>query len=160
LTFLNNSNLLPESSSNFIYASTYPSKMPPVSRLNIWKITSTNNQIGMVWNTPNYNGRSTFYYYEYQFSSTPTVEISWRDVYDTNYGIANQSSNPLYTDVSFSTINIPVTFTLTCKFDVQAYSIRIRIKGFTRLSSELPDMHPIINRQAISEWSDFATLSL
>jgi hypothetical protein len=160
LTFLNNSNLS-ESSSNFIYASTYPSKMPPISRLNIWKITSTNNQIGMVWNTPNYNGRSTFYYYEYQFSSTPTVETSWLDVYHTTNGIANQSSNALYTDVSFSTINIPVAFTLTCKSNIQAYSIRIRIKGFnTRLPSGLPDMHPITNRQAISEWSNFATISL
>lgn len=148
------------SPANIIYASGYPTNMPPITNLNIWKISNTNNKIGLTWITPHFNGTSAFYYYEYQFSFTPDVSNSWIDVYDPISGIADQNSNSLFADPSVATVNIPVNFTLTCKTDILRYSIRVKIYGFNTLVSGLPNFHPVTARRSQSIWSNHATITL
>jgi hypothetical protein len=126
----------------------------------IWKVTAGNNQIGMFWITPEFNGGSIFYYYNFQYSLTPTIEASWINIYDISNGIATNTGNNLIgPSPSSATPNTAVNFILTCKSIINVnYSIRVRAGGYKTLVNGVPSLHPIPTRQAISEWSQYKTL--
>ena len=158
MTYINNITYA-ESVNNVAYASSLPIKPLSVQYLNIWKISASNNQIGMTWTTPSYNGGATYYYYEYQYSLDTTT---WYDVYDVTNGIAiNTDTNLLGPSSSTSTINTFITFTLTCISTIMRYSLRLRVTGYNTVDgSGNPVFHPDISRRAISDWSGYATIIL
>jgi len=160
-TYLTNVNNIAyvENVNNVAYASALPIKPLIVQYLNIWKISASNNQIGMTWTTPSYNGGATFYYYEYQYSLNT---ITWNDVYDVSNGIAiNTGANLIGPSSLSAAIDTPIRFTLTCKSDIMRYSLRVRVTGYNTLNgSGNPFLHPNIARRATSDWSTFATVIL
>jgi hypothetical protein len=159
MTFINNS-VFTESVNNEIYASIFPIKSEKIQYLDIWKVMAGNNQIGMFWVTPQFNGGATYYYYEYQYSLTPTIESSWKNVYDISNGIATLTGDNLVgPNPSVATINTPVRFTLTCTNIITVnYSIRVRTGGYKTTINGIPSMHPILINRAISDWSEYRTL--
>jgi hypothetical protein len=159
MTFINNT-IFTESVNNEIYASLFPTKSEKPVYFDIWKVISANNQIGMFWITPEFNGGANFYYYNFQYSLTPTIESSWIDVYDISNGIAIRSHNNLIgPSPSYAAPNISVTFILSCKSIINLnYSIRVRSGGYNTTNNGVPNIHSNPIRQAISDWSDYKTL--
>jgi hypothetical protein len=154
-TYLTNVNniLYTENINNVAYASLFPTKPSVVSSLNIWKISAANNQIGMTWTTPINNGNAAFY-------SLNTT--TWYNVYDVTNGIAiNTGTNLAGPSSSTTNISTLITFTLTSTSNIQRYSLRLRVTGYNTVDGVgNPVLNPILTRQAISDWSDFATIIL
>jgi hypothetical protein len=160
-TYLTNINniLYSENVNNLAYASLFPTKPSTVSSLNIWKISASNNQIGMTWTTPIINGNAAFYYYEYYYSLNT---IDWYNVYDVTNGIAINTGTNLAGPSSLTTnISTLITFTLTSTSNIQRYSLRLRVTGYNTVDSGgNPVLNPILTRQAISDWSEYSTIIL
>jgi hypothetical protein len=158
MTFINNS-VFTESENNQIYASLFPIKSNKIQYFDIWKVMAGNNQIGMFWVTPEFNGGSSFYYYDIQYSLTPTIESSWKNVYDVSNGIANLTGDNLVGPIpSVATPNMTVRFILTCKNIIINYSIRVRAGGYKTTINGVPSMHPVLINRAISDWTEYKTL--
>ena len=158
MTLINNL-VFTESVNNQIYASLFPSKSDKIQFFDIWKILTVNNQIGLFWITPQFNGGATFYYYDIQYSLTPTIESSWKNIYDVTNGIATLTGNNLVGPIpSDATPNTRVSFTLTCNTTIINYSIRVRNGGYITKIDGVPSMHIDPIKKAISDWTEYKTL--
>lgn len=157
-----NTTIIEENENNIIYPSLYPyTPSAPTLRSARRSPTSTGqlNGLAVTINFPTYTGNADYYECYIQYSPpADTVDsgTTWYDIFDTrpNIGIANISDNLTVLDVNrrLRTLLISQTssqrFIITCKANVMAYGIRVRVIG---RKTGLPEPYPFF---LFSEYSN------
>ncbi len=144
-----------DSIGSLIYSSAYPYKPSSIQYFVIYKVAASNNQIGMTWQTPSYNGNADYYKYDI-FYSTINSPNTWINVYDTTNGIANlNDGNNTAGPESSAIASTRINFNLTCKISIETkYNIRISATGYysSTVNGGNTGLNPI-NPIAISNYS-------
>jgi hypothetical protein len=139
-----------DSFGNTIYPSIYPYKPSLINNFLVYKVSASNNKIGMTWQTPLYNGNAEKYKYDIYYLNS---QNNWVDVYDNLYGIANMNDN-INDPSSLTEPNISINFILTCKIVINyKYNLRISATGYYGTSFSTDKLNPNVNRRAISDFS-------